>query len=291
MVDVKISELPVAGSAAGTDQLEANQAGTSRSITVAQVGTALALTGYAPLASPVFTGDPQAPTPATADSDTSVATTAFVKAQGYQTAAQVTTSLGSYLPLAGGTLGGPGNLAVGGTLGVTGITTLSAALNGTTATFSGTVSAPGAQIQMVSTQTGAVATGTTIMPLDDTIPQITEGDQYMTLAITPKSATSKLIIEVTAILSFTVANGTVAVALFQDATANALAATVQSQAVASGLTTISLRHVMTSGTTSATTFRVRGGPASAGTITFNGNASVRLMGGIMASSIVIREVV
>jgi hypothetical protein len=41
--------------------------------------------GLAPLASPVFTGDPQAPTPATADSDTSIATTAFVKAQGYVT--------------------------------------------------------------------------------------------------------------------------------------------------------------------------------------------------------------
>jgi len=37
----------------------------------------------APIASPVFTGDPQAPTPATADNDTSIATTAFVKAQGY----------------------------------------------------------------------------------------------------------------------------------------------------------------------------------------------------------------
>ena len=35
---------------------------------------------YAPLASPVLTGDPQAPTPATADNDTSVATTAYVKA-------------------------------------------------------------------------------------------------------------------------------------------------------------------------------------------------------------------
>jgi hypothetical protein len=36
---------------------------------------------YAPLASPVFTGDPQAPTPPTADNDTSIATTAYVKAQ------------------------------------------------------------------------------------------------------------------------------------------------------------------------------------------------------------------
>ena len=33
----------------------------------------------APLASPVFTGDPQAPTPTTSDNDTSIATTAFVK--------------------------------------------------------------------------------------------------------------------------------------------------------------------------------------------------------------------
>jgi len=37
-------------------------------------------TSRAPLASPVFTGDPQAPTPATADNDTSIATTAYVKA-------------------------------------------------------------------------------------------------------------------------------------------------------------------------------------------------------------------
>lgn len=44
-----------------------------------------AATGYAPLASPVFTGDPRAPTPATSDSDTSIATTSFVKAQGYLT--------------------------------------------------------------------------------------------------------------------------------------------------------------------------------------------------------------
>ena len=43
--------------------------------------------GYATLASPIFTGDPTAPTPATADNDTSIATTAFVKAQGYATLA------------------------------------------------------------------------------------------------------------------------------------------------------------------------------------------------------------
>jgi len=43
-------------------------------------GIAASSLGFAPLASPVFTGDPQAPTPAAADNDTSIATTAFVQA-------------------------------------------------------------------------------------------------------------------------------------------------------------------------------------------------------------------
>lgn len=44
----------------------------------------------APLSSPTFTGDPKAPTPATADNDKSIATTEFVKAQGYTTKAGAT---------------------------------------------------------------------------------------------------------------------------------------------------------------------------------------------------------
>jgi hypothetical protein len=50
--------------------------------------------GYATLANPTFTGDPKAPTPATADNDTSIATTAFVKAQSYLTGNQTITLSG-----------------------------------------------------------------------------------------------------------------------------------------------------------------------------------------------------
>jgi len=50
---------------------------------VLNAATSLSNIGGAPLASPTFTGDPKAPTPATADNDTSIATTAYVKAQGY----------------------------------------------------------------------------------------------------------------------------------------------------------------------------------------------------------------
>ena len=48
----------------------------------------------APLASPALTGTPTAPTPATADNTTKIATTAYVKAQGYLTSNAVTTVFG-----------------------------------------------------------------------------------------------------------------------------------------------------------------------------------------------------
>lgn len=47
---------------------------------VDQVGYASILQGYAPLASPVFTGNPQAPTPTAGDNSTSISTTQFVDA-------------------------------------------------------------------------------------------------------------------------------------------------------------------------------------------------------------------
>lgn len=61
-----------------------------------------AMSVYAPLASPVFTGDARCVTPATSDNDTSIATTAFVKAQSYITA----TALTPYAPIASPTFTG-----------------------------------------------------------------------------------------------------------------------------------------------------------------------------------------
>jgi hypothetical protein len=62
----------------------------------------IAIASLAPLASPALTGTPTAPTPATADNSTTLATTAYVKAQGYAT----TASLGTYAPLASPALTG-----------------------------------------------------------------------------------------------------------------------------------------------------------------------------------------
>lgn len=167
-------------------------------------------------------------------------------------------------------------------------TTQTAADNSTKVATTAYVDTAGTVLQQVRTQTGAVASGSTAIPVDDTIPQSTEGDQYMTLAITPKSATSKLVIQV--VFNGAVSTGgSIILALFQDSTANALAVgTSVQEPVNSAPMQAVLTHTMTSGTTSATTFKVRAAPG-AGTLTFNGASGSRLFGGVYISSILITE--
>jgi hypothetical protein len=150
-------------------------------------------------------------------------------------------------------------------------------------------SSQGVMVQAVHSQTGAVATGTTATPLDDTIPQSGEGTQFMTLAITPKSAANKLVIEVVW-CGASSSNSYLVVALFQDSTANALATVCEANGGAGNMVAIPLTHEMTAGTTSATTFKVRVGANDGGTITFNGWGSNRMFGGVAASSIRITEI-
>lgn len=149
---------------------------------------------------------------------------------------------------------------------------------------------PGWVEQVVNTMSSAVSSGTTQIPYDDTIPQQTEGDQYMSLAITPISSTNKLKIEVVINLANSSSNSQVTAALFQDSTANALAAAMTVMSTSAGGGQIVFTHYMTSGTTSSTTFKVRAGPASAITTTFNGLSATRKFGGVMASSITITEI-
>jgi hypothetical protein len=152
-----------------------------------------------------------------------------------------------------------------------------------------TLQRSGNVIQVVNFQTGAVATGTTVMPVDDTIPQITEGDEYMTLAITPTNANNILIIDVFATLSTDVDNPHILAALFVGATANALAAVHYFNHATDTIQVVSFKHRVIAGVTSALTFRVRGGIAEVGTTTFNGYAGGRRLGGSLSSSITITE--
>ena len=145
----------------------------------------------------------------------------------------------------------------------------------------------GKVVQIVNVQTGALATGTTPIPADDTIPQITEGDQYMTLAITPTNASNILTITVTVFYANNT-SGYGTVALFVGSTANALAGMVDYLGAFFPVT-VTFSHRQLAGVTTALTFRVRAGLGVAGTTTFNGINAGRILGGVAASSITIEE--
>ena len=147
------------------------------------------------------------------------------------------------------------------------------------------------QVQYVGSVVSS--TGTTTIPVDDTIPQKTEGDEIFTLAITPKSATNKLMFDVRVFAANSVQYAWLNTALFQDSIANAIASgTTLMGAQTNGAGNVSLAHQQTSGTTSSITFKVRIG-SNGGTTRLNGHghSSVgRLFGGTQTSSLTIYEI-
>lgn len=158
-------------------------------------------------------------------------------------------------------------------------------------TFNASLTLSGMAVQTKSTNFSAVNSGSTVLPRDDTIPQITEGNEYMTQAITPTIATNILLIQATAHASSSAAGQSMSIALFQDATANALAANGEYADTATASVTLALVHRMVAGTTSSTTFRIRVGGTAAGTTTFNGAGAARLYGGITQSNISVTELI
>ena len=146
----------------------------------------------------------------------------------------------------------------------------------------------GKVLQQVSTSYATYASATTVMPSDDTIPQNTEGTEIMTLAITPQSATSTLLIEyVVPLAGSAVVN--VQAGLFVDSTASAIKA---SYYTTGGLNYKALMigdHRVASASTSARTYKLRVGPA-AGTIYFNGISTGRLLGGMLQATMIITEI-
>lgn len=147
----------------------------------------------------------------------------------------------------------------------------------------------GSVLQLVNASTTAYASGTTTIPLDDTIPQNTEGTEFLTATITPKSATSKLFITFNGTVVSSVATW-INAALFQDSTANALAAVTAYNGANTGGVLMPLTYYMTSGTTSATTFKIRIGAYSAATVYINGNSGARNFGGVSSTTLTITEI-
>lgn len=171
--------------------------------------------------------------------------------------------------------------------------TLGTNLSITGTTLNATSGSAGALKQVVATASTTTASTTTAIPVDNTIPQNTEGAAFASLdtTITPTSAASILEVEV----HIPIMSGSTTIdhvlALFRDSGADALFAQVQS------ITNNNYTHQgqfifrVVAGSTSATTFKLRYGPHSgAVTAYMNRTAGISAyFNGTALATMIIRE--
>jgi|TARA_R110000824_G_C15194486_1_gene675112 hypothetical protein len=141
-------------------------------------------------------------------------------------------------------------------------------------------------VQVKSVTYSANASTTTTIPADNTIPQVGEGGQFMSLAITPNNTNNRLIILVNIYTRCDGATDQATAALFKDGASNALAGTSGRTNTANLDEGMSFTYEAAAGGTSEQTWTVRAGQDTSGTFNFNSNAR----GAIIYSSIHIWEV-
>lgn len=162
---------------------------------------------------------------------------------------------------------------------------------GTGLTMTGTTlsATGGAFLQEKHSSTATFGTYTTVIPVDDTIPQNTEGTELLTVTLTPASASNILDITVSIHFSSNTAGDVPVFALFQDSTADAFASG-WGYIISNGVPqTTSFTNTIVAGTTSATTIKLRVGPSS-GNLNINGNSIQRYLGGSLITSLIVREI-
>jgi hypothetical protein len=125
----------------------------------------------------------------------------------------------------------------------------------------------------------------TAIPLDDTIPQSSEGTQILTLSITPTSATNVLRV-------FFKGQGAApaywSAALFLDSETSARDAAAVYCGDGARIQPVVLDYQMIAGTTSTVTFKIRVGP-NTGTMRLNGGNASRVFGGVQRCKLIIEE--
>lgn len=153
-----------------------------------------------------------------------------------------------------------------------------------------TAASSGTAPKYINSEFGTYSTYATIaaggIPDDDTIPQIGEGTEILSVPITVASATSILRCTVTG--SAGGSNATVVAALFRDATANAKKVATLSTGNGT-MGSISMQFEEVAGSTGATTFTVRVGGIS-GTIYINGTSAGRKFGGTLGWTLLVEEI-
>lgn len=130
------------------------------------------------------------------------------------------------------------------------------------------------------------------MPYDDTIPQNTEGTEFITASITPTDAANLLHVQVncTHLVHSSASSGVQSHAIFLDSETDARAAgTIPRTTAAGGVGAGYIDLWMTAGQATSMTFKWRCGGNAGGTTYINGNTTSRRRGGVGTLSMMITE--
>ena len=151
----------------------------------------------------------------------------------------------------------------------------------------------GKVVQYVYNINSAVATSSDSNGIDnnDTQPEVaSDGDLFMSQAITPTNTNNILHVQAIVMLSFATA-GRFGTAYITQDSGNALACQIDGgHANADATTQVVVSWMQVAGTTSSTTFKLYAGSNWTGTTTFNGAGGNRKYGGYMASTMSITEI-
>lgn len=144
------------------------------------------------------------------------------------------------------------------------------------------------QSQFQFSQNGAVTQWAALIPWDDTIPQIGEGQEVFRIAYTPSAVGA--IVELEALLQLSsTAVAQVSAALFLVGQVDALAAScTEATAAANQPVIVSLKHFYVARDSRTVIFTINAG-SSAGSTTLNGSAAVRRFGGVSNSYFSLKE--
>jgi hypothetical protein len=164
------------------------------------------------------------------------------------------------------------------------------ATSSTAATWQ-TPSGGGKVAQVVYTEDASQKTSAVTIPLDDTIPQNTDGTAYAELdtSITPTNASSYLLIEVTVPVYASAANS-YALALFKDSDADAIATCLTYLNTAAASATMIIRVRIAAGSTAAKSFKIRFGRTSGSVTMYLNDYSTPYFGGSFKSSMTVTEI-
>lgn len=149
---------------------------------------------------------------------------------------------------------------------------------------------PGDRFKPVMSRSSSEQHGSTTIPFDDTLPQITEGTQFYQDSFTPTSPANLIEYETIINCSHSVAGVTIIAALFIHGTSNAIASAWGYASAIDSPCRLHLKHQFVGGTTSAILLDLRVGASAAGTVTINGQGSARKLGGSLETVTTITEI-